>query len=104
MPTNLQYMLLEKPGDREFAIKMLAAYNQLDNAGLVAAYNSAWKVGIVGSHAQAVSYYALHIAFTKRFGKSPILIKDKIILSLTDLITVNGDSWNYNYSTLNTTL
>jgi len=95
MPTNLQYMLLEKPGDREFAIKKLAAYNQLNNAGLVAAYNSAWNVGIVGSHLQAVSYYALHIAFKKRFGVSPILIEDDIILSLTEPIELKGDSWEY---------
>ena len=83
MPTGLQYMLLEKPGDREFAIKMLAAYN------------SAWNVGIVGSHLQAVSYYALHIAFKKRFGVSPILIEDEIILSLTEPIELKGDSWEY---------
>jgi len=95
MPTNLQYMLLEKPGDREFAIKMLSAYTQLDNAGLIEAYNSAWRVGIVGSHLQAVSYYALHIAFKRRFGASPILIQNEIILSLTDPIDLNGDSWKY---------
>jgi len=95
MPTNLQYMLLEKPGDREFAIKMLSAYTQLDNAGLIEAYNSAWKVGIIGSHLQAVSYYALHVALKRRFGASPILIEDEIILSLTDPIDLNGDSWKY---------
>jgi len=88
-------MLLEKPGDREFAIKMLSAYTQLDNAGLIEAYNSAWKVGIVGSHLQAVSYYALHIAFKKRFGISPILIEDEIILSLTEPVEQKGDSWEF---------
>jgi len=88
-------MLLEKPGDREFAIKMLSAYTQLDNAGLIEAYNSAWKVGIIGSHLQAVSYYALHVALKRRFGASPILIEDEIILSLTDPIDLNGDSWKY---------
>ena len=97
-------MLLEKPGDRAFAQEMLGIYGKMSNATLIDTYNSAWKVGIVGSHAQAVSYYALHIAFTKRFGKSPILIEDKIILSLTDPITGNGESWDYNYSTLNTIL
>jgi hypothetical protein len=95
MPTSLQYMLMEKPGDREFANKMLAAYTQLDNTEIIAAYNSAWEVGIVGSHLQAVSYYALHIAFKKRFGVSPILIDDDIILSLTEPIELKGDSWVY---------
>ena len=93
-------MLLERPGDRVFALEMLGIYGKMSNATLIDTYNSAWNVGIVGSHAQAVSYYALHIAFQKRFGKSPILIEDKIILSLTDPITVDGDSWDYNYSTL----
>ena len=88
-------MILERTGDREFAIKMLSAYTQLDNAGLIEAYNSAWRVGIVGSHLQAVSYYALHIAFKKRFGVSPILIEDEIILSLTEPIELKGDSWEY---------
>ena len=97
-------MLLEKPGDRAFAQEMLGIYGKMSNATLIDTYNSAWKVGIVGSHAQAVSYYALHIAFTKRFGKSPILIEDKIILSLTDSITADGEAWDYNYSTLNTIL
>ena len=97
-------MLLEKPGDRAFAQEMLGIYGKMSNATLIDTYNSAWKVGIVGSHAQAVSYYALHIAFKKRFGKSPILIEDKIILSLTDPITADGESWDYNYSTLNTIL
>ncbi len=104
MPNKLQYMLLEKPGNRAFAQEMLGIYGKMSNATLIDTYNSAWKVGIVGSHAQAVSYYALHIAFTKRFGKSPILIEDKIILSLTDPITADGESWDYNYSTLNTIL
>ena len=104
MPNKLQYMLLERPGDRAFALEMLGIYSKMSNENLINTYNSAWKVGIVGSHAQAVSYYALHIAFTKRFGKSPILIEDKIILSLTDPITTYGESWDYNYSTLNTTL
>ena len=97
-------MLLEKPGDRAFALEMLGLYSKMSNATLIDTYNSACKVGIVGSHAQAVSYYALHVAFAKRFGKSPILIEDKIILSLTDPITVDGESWDYNYSILNTTL
>ena len=88
-------MLMEKPGDREFANKMLAAYTQLDNIEIIAAYNSAWEVGIVGSHLQAVSYYALHITFKKRFGVSPILIDDDIILSLTEPIELKGDSWVY---------
>ncbi len=104
MPNKLQYMLLERPGDRDFALEMLGLYGKMSNATLIDTYNSAWKVGIVGSHAQAVSYYALHVAFTKRFEKSPILIEDKIILSLTDPIKVDGESWDYNYSTLNTTL
>ena len=104
MPNKLQYMLLERPGDRAFAQEMLGIYGKMSNATLIDTYNSAWKVGIVGSHTQAVSYYALHIAFKKRFGKSPILIEDKIILCLTDSITADGESWDYNYSTLNTIL
>ena len=104
MPNKLQYILLERPGDRAFALEMLGIYSKMNNAALIDTYNSAWRVGIVGSHSQAVSYYALHIAFTKRFGKSPVLIEDKIILSLTDPITVDGESWDYNYSTLSTTL
>jgi len=103
MPSKLQYMLLERPGDREFAIKMLSGYTQLDNAGLIEVYNSAWRVGIVGSHLQAVSYYALHIAFKRRFGKSPILIEEEIILSLSEPITAVGESWDYIDSPLKTT-
>jgi len=104
MPNKLQYMLLERPGDKAFAQEMLVNYSKMNNTTLIDAYNSAWKVGIVGSHAQAVSYYALHIAFTKRFGKSPILIEDKIILSLTEPITAVGESWDYTYAPLKTTL
>lgn len=95
MPSKLQYLLLKKPGDSEFFLEMRAKYTEMDNTALIESYNEALRVGIVGSHLQAVSYCALHFVFEDRFGKSPIKIEQKWILSLTDPIIQIKNSWEF---------
>ena len=95
MPSKLKYLLLKRPGDSEFFFEMRVKYTVMDNTTLIEKYNEAWRVGIVGSHQQAVSYCALYFVFQDRFGKSPIKIEQKLILSFTDPIIQTKDSWEY---------
>ena len=98
MPNCRKYILYERPGDREIIQDYIARFEQFDHQTLVDKYNAAWKTGIVGVHQQALNYYAMHIVFTRVFGKSPITLEDNVCLGLTDPISYENNTWVYQYS------
>jgi hypothetical protein len=53
---------------------------------LIEKYNKAVDSGIVGVHAQALHLLALRKVFIERLGKSPIVIEDEFIISLSGKI------------------
>ena len=92
---KMEYLLIPQPRDREIILHYISKYEEKDRQTLVDDYNEAWKLGIVGSHHQALMYYALHVVFKRVFGKSPITFEDKVCLSLTDPISYENDTWIY---------
>lgn len=95
MKNNLKHVLVSRAGDKERLIEFIAKYIQMLPYELIDAYNDAWKIGIVGSHAQGLSYYALHRTFEYYFGKSPFILEDNIILSFSNPIKIKGITWEY---------
>ena len=91
----MEYLFIQRPGDREKIMELLGNYKKKSKQELVSYYNSSVTTGIVGVHAQAQMLVALHNAFGAIFGKSPIKIEENSIISLTDKIELIGKEWQY---------
>ncbi|MDM9630234.1 hypothetical protein [Robiginitalea aurantiaca] len=78
----MKYLFISRPGDPESFKEYFKKFELLSNDSLLAQYNREVQIGIVGVHAQALKLLALRKIFLKRFGKSPVLLKDDMI-SLT---------------------
>lgn len=81
--------------DQEKYQEYYSRYEKLDRAELIAAYNSTWETGLTGNHMQAVNCYAMRKVFLKVFNKSPITLKDNVVLALTEKIYEQGETWEY---------
>ena len=92
----MEYLFIQRVGDREKIIAQLNEFKTCSKEELVARYNRTVEIGIVGSHAQAQMIVALHQAFRAGFEKSPIKIVDNAIISLTGKIELIGEDWEYN--------
>ena len=82
----MKHVFISRVGDKEQFVKIFENLKKLSNQDLIHKYNNAVDTGIVGVHAQALHLLALRKVFIERIGKSPIVIEDDIIISLTDKI------------------
>ena len=89
----MKHVHIQRKGDREKLIKYNDIYDSYSNKELIDSYNSSVDTGIVGSHEQALNLIAKRWIFNKRFGKSPIKIKDNILISLSGKIVEEGNSY-----------
>lgn len=95
MPNNLEILIIPRPGDKEVVRNYCQRFMEMEKSELIESYNKAWKLGIVGNHQQGLNYYAMHLAFMKIYGKSPITLEGGCALGLTEPICEDGDSWAY---------
>ena len=91
----MEYLFIQRPGDREKIMELLKEFKQCSKEELVSRYNRTVEVGIVGVHAQAQMLVALYNAFKTAFGKSPVKVEENIIISLTGKIELIGEDWQY---------
>lgn len=91
----MEYLFIQRPGDKEKIMELLIEFKQCSKQELVARYNRTVEVGIVGVHAQAQMLVALYNAFKTAFGKSPIKVEENSIISLTGTIVLIGEEWQY---------
>jgi hypothetical protein len=82
----MKHVFISREGDKEQFVKNFERQKKLSNQELIAKYNNAVDTGIVGVHAQALHLLAMRKVFIERIGKSPIVIEDEFIISLTDKI------------------
>ena len=88
----MKYVLIQKPGFKERCLEHLEAFKAQTSEELIDRYNSSVKTGIVGVYAQAIMLVALRHEIKRRFGVSPILLEDNVILSLTGRVEIReGD-------------
>ena len=79
----MKYVFISRKGDQEVFKKFYRDLKDLPNETLLDQYNRQVDIGIVGVHAQALKLLALRKVFLDRYGKSPVLIEDDFIISLS---------------------
>lgn len=82
MRSNLEYMLLPQPGDRQLLGDLSAKLEALDDQQLIDTYNRTDALGLVGARAQALHAFALGRICLRRFGESPVALDHNVILRL----------------------
>jgi hypothetical protein len=88
----MKYVLIQQPGFKERCLENLETFKAQTSEELIDRYNSSVKTGIVGVYAQAIMLVALRHEIKRRFGVSPILLEDNVILSLTGKVEIrDGD-------------
>ena len=90
------HLFIQRSGDREKIKELLIEFKLCSKQDLISRYNRSVELGILGVHAQGQMLIALRFAFITTFGKSPINIEENAIISLTDMIELIGDDWQYN--------
>ena len=91
----MEYIFIQREGDKEAIACLLQEYRELSKLALVNEYNQAQKIGIVGSHAQAQRLMAIHLAFKAIFKTSPIIIEQQLIIRLSGAIAFESGNWVY---------
>ncbi len=89
----MEYLFLQRPGDREAIVKLIQELENLTKEQLVQQYNRQVEIGIVGAHAQARKIVALNIVFNRVFGASPIKIVDGLLIIISEKIEFKGENW-----------
>lgn len=91
----MKHVFISRKGDKEFIQKKYFEFSKYQDLKLIEMYNREVNIGLVGVHAQAKHLIALHIAFQKRFGKSPISITDNSLIALNSKIESKVHSWQF---------
>ena len=91
----MKYVLIQKPGFKERCLENLETFKVQTSEELIDRYNSSVKTGIVGVYAQAIMLVALRHEIKRRFGVSPILLEDNVIMSLTGRVEVRDGELVY---------
>ena len=84
----MKYVLIQQPGFKERFLERLETFKVQTSEELIDRYNSSVKTRIVGVYAQAIMLVALRHEIKRRFGVSPILLKENMILSLTGKVEI----------------
>ena len=88
----MKYILIQQPGFKERCLENLETFKAQTSEELIDRYNSSVMTGIVGVYAQAIMLVALRHEIKRRFGVSPILLEENMILSLTGKVDIrDGD-------------
>ena len=82
----MKHVFISRKGDQAQFVENFESLQKLTNKELIETYNNAVATGIVGVHAQALHLLALRKVFIERIGKSPIVIEDDIVISLSGKI------------------
>ena len=82
----MKHVFISRKGDKAQFVKNFESLQKLTNKELVETYNKAVATGIVGVHTQALHLLAMRKVFIERIGKSPIVIEDGIVISLSDKV------------------
>jgi hypothetical protein len=79
----MKYVFISRKDDQETFKKFYRDLEDLPNETLLEQYNNQVEIGIVGVHSQALKLLALRKIFLERFGESPIILEDNIVIGLT---------------------
>jgi len=88
----MEYYLQLREGDQQIIDDHIRWFKEKTSQELVDLYNDQVKCGIVGVHGQGLYLIALDHVFKKRFGKSPITLKNNVI-GLGRKVRLAGDKF-----------
>ena len=91
----MKYVLIQKPGFKERCFEHLETFKAQTSEELIDRYNSSVKTGVVGVYAQAIMLVALRHEIKRRFGVSPILLEEIMILSHTGKVEIRDKELVY---------
>ena len=91
----MKYILIQKPGFKEKYFEHLDEFKYQSSEELISIYNQNVRTGIVGVYAQAIMLVAIRFEIKRRFGVSPIKLKDNMILSLTGKVKISNGKLIY---------
>jgi RNase P/RNase MRP subunit POP5 len=91
----MEYVMITRPGFREELRERYEEMQGYTNDELVEHYNRSVEIGIVGVYAQAVNLLAMRVLFCERFGHSPVVVKDQIIIGLTGTVKIDDGELFY---------
>lgn len=74
-----------RPGDGEELLKYAEYFKVKENAEILRDCEGQRKLGIVGVHQQALYLLALRKVMLERFGESPILLEDDVLIKFREL-------------------
>lgn len=89
----MEQLYIPRKGDRERVQENLEYFKAKTNQELIDSYNDSVNVGIVGDHGQGLHLIAMRIEFLKRFDKSPVILQENIIISLSGKIKLQGNTY-----------
>ena len=87
------HIYIARQGDREHILERREYYRSYSKDELINRYNEACAKGFFGSHGQALELIALWMVFRERFGDSPIIITDNVLIEFSGLILATGNGW-----------
>jgi len=88
----MEYIYIRREGDIEILQEKVKSFQTFTNVELIEAYNQQAKCGITGVHSQALYLMSLGHVFLKRFGSSPITLKNNV-LEIKGQIISSGDTY-----------
>ena len=94
----MEYLFISNKDDVQPIQEYLEILKDKSDTELVAAYNREAKIGIVGVRQQIRYLMALRYELQKRFGESPIYIKDNCVVGLLGQIDLQNNSIRLNPS------
>ena len=90
-----EYLLIPTNGDKEIIQEDLDSLTTNSKTELVEHYNNNVEMGFVGARRQALRIFAIGVIFKRVFGESPVKLEDKVILTLTGKIKLEGEKFIY---------
>jgi len=90
----MEFYLQLRDGDQKIIEDHIRWFKEKTSQELVDLYNDQVKCGIVGVHGQGLYLVALDRVFKKRFGKSPIILKNNVV-GLNGKVYLEGDRFAF---------
>ena len=90
----MEFIYISREGDMDILREKVEVFKTYTNEELIEAYNQQSKCGITGVHSQGLFLMAIGHTFYKRFGKSPIIMRNNV-LKLNRQIILSGDTFEF---------
>ncbi len=80
----MEYILIQRPGDKETLLQNREYFRKQNDAQLIEACEKQIKIGIVGVHQQALWLVALRFVMKERNLDCPIILEDNLLLKFKE--------------------